>query len=243
MLILVSLVLGFDILPFAPLRALIAVPFMLIAPGYLVTTALPPLRHAGTAHKLLYTFTLSIALNIVVGFLLHWTPWGLNQRSWVVAITLICVAAAVAGLRQNSITLQPPPFAAEWIRRNRRGMGIMVVALLLTGGAVWMAARPADTRAVEGYTMLWMTPSLDSAAAGASIGVQSMEFADQAYSLQIQRDGRALDTWTFTLAPGQRWESDVDLSLDTTSSDLVAVLYRSDVPDKAYRRVSLTVEP
>jgi uncharacterized membrane protein len=242
MLILVPLVLGFDVLPFAPLRALIAVPFMLVAPGYLVTKALHPLRSAGFAHKLLYTFTLSIAINIVVGFLLHWTPWGLTQTSWVVAITVVCAAAAMIALRRGNDPPSSTPVVV-WMRRNRWGMSIMLVALILVSGAVWMAALPPDTRAVHGYTTLWLVPATNSASTGVQVGVQSMEFAEQSYTLELQRDGRAMQTWNITLAPGQQWENDVDVTLGTMSSDFDAVLYRRDVPDQVYRRVSLRMEP
>ena len=79
------------------IRILIALPFLLFIPGYLLISLMFPKRGELTAIE---RFTLSIGLSIAIvvfdGFGLNYTPWGFRPNSIVISLSIIMGALLLA---------------------------------------------------------------------------------------------------------------------------------------------------
>src|SRR5512147_552860 len=64
-------------------RLVAALPLLFFLPGYAITAALFPKRSLGIPEQVLLSVGVSMAVVIVGSFILHWTPWGLQTRSWI----------------------------------------------------------------------------------------------------------------------------------------------------------------
>jgi uncharacterized membrane protein len=80
--------------------------FALFLPGYALISALFPKRdRLGGIERLALSFGLSIAIVPLIGFILNFTPWGINLYPIVISVTLFILAASVVGwYRQRKLT-------------------------------------------------------------------------------------------------------------------------------------------
>src|SRR3989442_14452354 len=61
---------------------ILALPLVLLLPGYTLTEALFPKRPFGAAQRLTLSLGLSLAITILSGFVLNLLPQGLGPLSW-----------------------------------------------------------------------------------------------------------------------------------------------------------------
>jgi hypothetical protein len=97
---------------------------------------------------------------------------------------------------------------------------------------------PAPPQRYQGCTTLWMVPNDEQAATGASIGVQSGEFEEVSYRLEVRVNGQMTGVWPeLTLAPKQEWQTQLALpEARPTGMVVEAFLYRTDAPRIVYRQ-------
>jgi uncharacterized membrane protein len=77
---------------------------LLYLPGYALTTALFPAWRLDGPERLLFSLALSLAVVVLSGLILNWTPWGLQTITWVIwlgAITLAAGGVALARWRKR----------------------------------------------------------------------------------------------------------------------------------------------
>ncbi len=221
-------------------RLVAALPLLFLLPGYAITSALFPKRSLGIPEQLLFSVGISIAVVIVGGFALHWTPWGLQAGSWVALLfSVTLVASLVADTRWQRtapISGMPLNFALD----SRQGLLLGLAALVITA-AIVLARTPLPPQAIQGYTQLWILPASDKDPGAVRVGISSMEFTPTEYRLQIMVDDQVLQEWpTLQLGPGEDWETSVLLPKNSSHTRIVkALLYRQDDPSVVYRRVLL----
>ena len=127
--------------------------------------------------------------------------------------------------------------ALRWTVRPDR-LALPLVAAVLLGLAVTIARMPAPPQRYQGYTTLWVVPNGEQAATGASIGVQSGEFEEVSYRLEVRVNGQPAGVWPgLTLKPNQQWQTQLALpEAGPTGMVVEALLYRADVPRIVYRQ-------
>lgn len=219
-------------------RLVAALPLLFFLPGYAITAALFPKRSLGIPEQVLFSLGVSIAVVIAGSFALHWTPWGLQARSWVgLLFCVILVASFLAAKRwQKTGPVSGTPF--NFVLDVRQGLLLGLAALVITA-AVVLARTPLPPQGIQGYTQLWILPVSNDNPATVRVGISSMEFTPTEYSLRVLLVGEVVQEWpTIQLQPGEKWETNVILP-ENSIGKVEAVLYRLDTPNDIYRRVTL----
>lgn len=242
-----------------PLRAILALPLVLVVPGYALTLALMPQPRLGAGERLVHSLGLSLALAALGGFVLNWTPWGLRPQPWAALLALTTLGSgAVAWARRSPSTSQPvarvpvttAPSGDAQRSRGRPALPALLLALatVVVGAAWWTARGGAAQQASAGFTQLWALPAPEGDALTVRLGVRSQEPAPVSYRLRLEVEGELIQEWpAVALAPGEQWEAVATLSPPQgAAGPVTALLYRADAPETAYRHVQLwrdRVEP
>jgi uncharacterized membrane protein len=87
------------------LRLILGLPFMLFFPGYALVSALFPKKDTlDSLERIAFSFGLSIAVTVLAGLILHYTPWGLDLYPILLTLTgFILVTSAIAYYRRRRL--------------------------------------------------------------------------------------------------------------------------------------------
>jgi len=221
-------------------RTLLAVPLVLILPGYALIAALFPARSLGLAERVLSSLGLSLVVAIAGGLILNVTPWGLRPLSWLLFLAATSLIGIVLALlrRREQWTLMPFRWSDWLLPRQAILIG---AALLITGGSIAIARFGASRQHASGFTQLWMLPADQTGQNTIQLGFSSMEIAATRYRVELRAGDTIMREWpSQELAPGQSWETTFTLPANApVDVPLEAVLYRLGVDETAYRRVRL----
>ncbi len=223
----------------------------LVLPGYAVTTAAFPGRSFSRGERVLFTFGLSLAIAVLSGIALNWSPWRLNTASFTLflgGVTLLaCSVALVRRIRlapweqvadlaalENNFS-QPLRFSPmQWLTFGAAGL----IAFVAVATAVVEAQRNPASDVLQ----LWMVPTqADSAPKNTvRVGVRNFEYANADYRLQLMRGGYVVQEWPeVKVEQGSTWEVTVTLKSDWPGVGPVeAVLYQTEQPREPFRKVS-----
>ncbi|MCA1552813.1 MAG: DUF1616 domain-containing protein [Chloroflexi bacterium] len=218
-------------------RVLLALPLVLALPGYALSELLFAPAPLQSVERVLTSLGFSIALTILCGFALNWTPWGLTMPMWMLAligVTFVCSALAYWRRRRSTLPNPQSAFAPARAWMNMRE-GIVFA---LAGAVVMLALFVATTGAIQqpsaGFSQLWLVPTSDGTV---QVGVTNMEQQPVTYRLVLRMGSQSVREWSsLHLQPGEQWKERVALA--SAPSNLEALLYRSDAPDTVYRRVA-----
>ena len=86
-----------------PLRVLVGVPFVLVAPGYALQAAMFDPGSLGRTERAVLSLGLSIAVSIIAGLVLNLTPAGLNRDSWSLLLGAITAAGVLTAMVRGRI--------------------------------------------------------------------------------------------------------------------------------------------
>ena len=254
---------GWALLPNRPIIGVILVlPLVFILPGYTLTAILshkrsyeaaatslllkPKLiieRPLDTSDRLILSFGLSLAIDILSGFILNMFPIGLQALSWAVFLGLLTSVFALL---------------ATYLRHKaREGRGqvprfhitiyeciLLVLAITVMILSVQYSAASAAQQPRPGFTQLWMIQSNQAKnTCVVRLGVRSFESTSVTYRVTLTVNGNRVNAWSVvTLAPRQEWDQQVPLKTGTTEYLYVeAQLYRVDKPGIVYRDVHMTL--
>ena len=222
----------------SPLSLIFAAPLALAAPGYAIVAATFARKRIGRPLFLALSVGLSLAILVLGGLLLNYTPGGARAISWAVLLLLIILnGSRVAALRRPAAPRRPlPRLRIDW-----RSGGLLAGGALLTAIALALAFTTLPAKNARGYTQLWLAPRTDTATGGAEVGVGSEEQHKTGYVLQVRLGDRARPLMRrFELKPGESRTVKVDApqSPKRETVPLTALLYRQDQPTQIYRRVS-----
>ena len=223
-------------------RLMCALPLVLFLPGYAIAAALFPPRSLGVPERLLFSLGLSVIATALTGLALNVTPWGLQTNTWAIALAAIVLLAGIIAWRRRGqdATITTVPVDTRFKLRLRDGL-LLVLALLVTGTAIGLTRLPVTPDGVTGYTSLWMIPTNPGNSNDFRLGLNSSEFTETRYRLQVSVGEQVVQAWPeLSLKPGEAWETTIGLRSDQAGSEtIVADLYRLDDPTTIYRHVKL----
>lgn len=244
-----------------------ALPLILFLPGYAVTQTLfrrrssePEQTHdsladstrrpdlqighpIGGADQLVLSLGLSMAIDVLVGFMLNILPIGLTTLSWILSLGLITTIFALLAVfyrRKDTLKAAVKPR----VRITVQDCLLLGAAMLIVGSALWLAfVRPSQTQ--TSFTQFWMLPANQaSKTCAVSVGVQSFETASETYRVVVAVNSAQTNAWSsVVLSPQQKWVQEVSIKPGITASNslyIEAMLYRTEKPNTVYRNVHLT---
>ncbi len=231
-------------LTMTPVRIL-ALPLVLVLPGYSLTEALFPRRSLGFPERLLFTLGLSLVVVILGGLVLNLTPTGLRTDSWAVfSSTFTLGASATALVRRRGQDIDPLARLRNMpIGLTIRQWLLLGSAIIVVGAAVVISMVGAIQQPRPGFTQLWLLPAGGTQPKNVvRLGVNNKESATMDYRLAVNINGKAVKTWSsINLRSNAQWNSILVLqqSGHTGTTKVEATLYIKDAPSKVYRHVVL----
>jgi len=222
-------------------RLICALPLVLFLPGYAMTAALFQPRSLGVPERLLFSLGLSVIVTALAGLALNLTPWGLQTSTWAIALAaIVLLAGAIAWRRWQDTAITSVPVDMKFKLRFRDGL-FLGLAVLVTGAAIGLTRLPVAPDGVAGYTSLWMIPANPGSSNDFRLGINSGEFAETRYRVQVSVGDQVVNTWPeLSLTPGEAWETTIGLqSNQVVSETITADLYKLDDPKTIYRHVKL----
>jgi uncharacterized membrane protein len=244
----------------APVRMMLALPMVLLLPGYALCAAAFTGRSLGAVEGAMLSAGLSMAVAALGGYVLNSTAVGLQAGSWAILLGSITLGlSGVALLRRaagggrrtaeaartrmlgSAQTRTPspirrPPSAAAVGQGLALGLAAFVVV-----GSMGLAQAGAVQESRSGFTELWVLPSVEPDQRVFRLGLSSGESTAVTYQLHVEAGGARLGEWpAIELNPGERWEVQVEVAGGHSDAGPVqAALYLIDAPDIVYRRVTL----
>jgi hypothetical protein len=216
------------------LRTAVAIPAVLLCPGYSLQAALDPDRRLKHAERVLFSLGLSLVIGIAGGLLLNLTEAGLRRETWSVLLGALTVAfSAVAMMRRRHADGFALPLA---LPRRRDVLGFLG-AVLLTFVALGISTVGAQ-QPRSGFSQLWLLPQ--DASSPLRVGVRSRELAPTAFHVRVVSGDAVMLDSSVELNSGDTWQTTLDPP--PAGQSLEAFVYR-DASDVPYRRVRLAPQP
>jgi hypothetical protein len=224
---------------------LIAVPLVLVLPGYAIVAACFPRQSIGGAERLLASLALSLTLTTLGGVVLHWAGVGLRASYWALLLGGVTALAALVALWRVAQTRRVSGQHRDVAARSRlastaRGpwlqqAALLGLAVLLAGGALGLARQDAQEHQGAPFTQLWLLPTISPGLVAA--GVLNAEQAPQRYKIELRAGDVFFERWpSVALAPGQRWE---ELLHVPPGYPVEMQIFLYDQPEVVYRRVQI----
>lgn len=269
LLLIAALDVVWTLLPERPLllSVLLMLPLVFVLPGYAFAEAVFPRRTnvgeqlilapklqierpLNNTDRILLSFGLSLALDILSGFALNLLPTGLNARSWSILLAMLTTLCALLAAYLRHTRQTPRANIARPSRCPMRfhEIALCLLAVIIIGVSVVYSTQGALVQQYPGFTQLWMLPSnLPKQSCGIRLGIRSFEAATTAYRMTMTVNGVGVNTWSgIVLDPQQEWDRFVPITVvtsDATSSAAVEVhLYDASKPDNIYQKVNLTLQ-
>jgi uncharacterized membrane protein len=225
------------IVPLEAVRVAFAAPLCLVLPGYAITAAVFAPSPLGRPQAVLFTVGLSLTTIAIGGLVLHFMPGGVRDLSWAALLCAVVLAGCAIASRRR------PGRSRASLPRPRDGALLAGAAVLVaTAFALSWTTLPAEN--AVGYTQLWMLPAEGPASSGVRVGVVNAEPDTLGYRLEVRQDGGEAPLISrFRIAPGEEVTRFVEVSTSRAGEPVGvrARLYRSDLPEEVYRRVSAWV--
>ena len=219
------------------IRTPLAVTLIAVLPGYAIIRAIQ-VRNAGFPAYLLLVLGMSVAITGLSGFVLNWTPWGLQARSWAVVLSGITVIAALIALLRRDARAIPPamPRRQRTWRAPQTALLLMALGVVIAAGTVSYLGATHQPR--MGFTQLWMVPEQSVGPNAFRLGVRSQEMNSTRYRLDLSIEGQVVQEFSVpTLQPGGQWQTIV--VLPDGAQAVNADLYKADQPGQVYRHTAL----
>lgn len=222
---------------------ILALPLVLVLPGYTLTEALFHKQSLDASHRLVFSLGLSLAIDVLSGLLLNFFPIGLQAISWSTLLGLLAVifALLVAYLRRGAAmhVAQPRRFRLSIYQGMLFGLAIVVAILSFVYVDTGVIQQPHPA-----FTQLWMLPEVQTAkSCDVRLGVRSFESTSVTYTITMTVNGSPATTWpSVVLAPQQEWDRVVPISPTATQDAFIeGRLYQFDKPTTVYREVHVTL--
>ena len=218
----------------------LALPLVFLFPGYVVTEVLSYKRPLNTTYRAILSIGLSLAIDILSGFLLNLFPLGLRAVSWIVLLGLLTVICSLllAFLRRGAPVNERRISA---IRFRLHEYALVVLAVLIIVLSLQYAAQGVAQQPHQGFTQLWLLPPQTAKSCTLRLGVRSFESTSTTYVVMTRENGKQVDVQSsIVLAPQQEWDSVIAIPA-TTGVSVEVSLYRANRPGAVYRDVHMIV--
>jgi hypothetical protein len=170
------------------------------------------------------SLALGLAIDVLGGVLLNFTPAGLTTSSWAGLLAILAVLASATAWWRHRRRARPD---LPTITGPSRQMTLAAIGASLMALAVAAAVVGGRAPAGPGYAQLWTIPSSSSSAIVADIGVHSLEPTTDHFSVVVRTSSRTVTRYAFELAPGRTWTRRLDLP--QTRARIEVLLYRGSV--------------
>lgn len=226
---------------------LIALPLVLVLPGYACTAAIFPRRDQSFATLLVFSLAASLILVISLGLLLNLTSMGLRTPSWAIALASVTLLACLIADRRR----RPYPYSPVFSGRFRlQAVGftldqwlLVSMAIIVLASAFTLSIIGAIQQPRKGFTQLWMLPGSNTPTHSiVRLGVNNLEVGPMHYRLIVNMNGKVMKAWPLLeLQSGTQWQSTLSLPLAPRNKTLrlEATLSLENTPNKTYRYVVL----
>ena len=212
-------------------RLILGVPFLLFTPGYALLAALF-IKKEGMEDiaRIALSFTFSIALVALIGFILNFTPWGIRLEPLLyILFALVIILSTIATWRRARLTEQERFSIEVNIRVPSLGQGlsnrilniILIIAILGAIGIVgYTLAAPRVKEAFTEFYILgqggkakeYLTDLQVGVKTSISVGIINHEGTEVNYRVEVLLGGKKLtETVSATLVDGQKWETAIDI--------------------------------
>jgi uncharacterized membrane protein len=254
---------GWVQIPIHPLIVgiILAVPLVFILPGYALAQCLfhkqssePASSHTlelglqidqsvGAVDQIIFSLGLSMAIDVLAGFMLNILPIGLQAQSWVIFLgitTTVFALLAAYFRRKNIVKIASTPRLHITIGEYM----LFGLAILVVVAAVWDSMNRPVEQPQPSFTQLWMLPSNQmNNSCVVSIGIESFESTSVTYRVVMTVNEAQVNTWSsISLAPQGKWGQLVSIRPGITDTMYIETqLYRADKPKAVYRDVHLTM--
>lgn len=207
-------------------------------------------RPLNSFDRILLSIGLSLALDVMGGFVLNLLPGGLNAQSWAIflglATTLFALLAVFfrRGGHVGKASLQQTPHPQRPSRSAILSAIILVMlALTIVVASLVYATFGAAHQAYAGFTQLWMLPSGQATQSCAvRLGIRNFEAATTTYRVTMTMNGVPVTTWSsIVLTPQQEWDKLAPITPDATDKAYIEVrLYQQGTSEVNYQKVNIT---
>lgn len=232
--------------PWELVRLVAALPLTLFLPGYAIVAAAFGSRELAPPKRLTLSVAVSLMTLVLAALVLNIPSFGLTTASWAVLLPVIVIAACRgAALRRDrphaGRRSAKPPWAG-W-RPSPRDAVLVGAAVLVAIAALVLAQKPLSAENAEGFTALWMLPT-DSRQDAVRVGVLSSEQDPADYTLQVRMGAKMgakgkSQSYRVALSPGEEKTFEVQVPhAPGGRAHVVVSLYRSEEPQRLYRRVT-----
>ena len=218
--------------------AFIALPLVLVLPGYGLAAVLFPAGSLGLAARALVTVGGSLAIVALSGLAISATPRGLSGDSWLVVLGSLVVVLGALGIYRRTRRAEPlgGPLAPGSLL-TRAQLAWFALAGVITVTAFGTAALGALQQPRTEFAALWMIPQGDGTA---RLGVENREGTRRAYVVRLLDGERVLGEWSLGLDPDAAHEWTVTLPPATAPpTRLLAHLYRAEDPTTPIRAAAV----
>src|SRR5262249_28650800 len=139
------------------IRVLFAIGLVFVFPGYTIVAAMFSHHPFRMETHIVFAIALSVAIAVMSGLLLHFTPWGLQPTSWLIMLAFITLFACAMGIIRRSFspwfTSVYFQFHVNWFQAALSGL-----AVVLTAAAIMVARNGVLNQPNNNFTQLWMLP-------------------------------------------------------------------------------------
>jgi len=222
------------------LRIILALPFAVFIPGYVLLSAVFPRQYdLDVVRRVIFSIGLSIVILPIIGLVLNYTPWGILPFPILVGTFLfIAVTTAIGWYRQRGLreeeklTYTLEINLSRWRDLDRPGRTlviIMAIAVLTAAGSLIYTINTPDRG--DTYTEFYIRGHSDNATdlprdaeAGQPVQVTVVvfnhEYQPADYHVDIMSDGNIISSLTTgTLEHEEQWQSETDFSLAAPGED------------------------
>ena len=222
----------------AVVRVPLALPLVLVLPGYASVAALFAPGALRGGERIVLSLALSIAAAILSGLAVDGAGLKLTAQPWIDILGVITLAASAVAIRRGHVReLELPRLRL----RVHEALALGATAILLAAAAAigfTPLAPPAQTHGTAGFGLL----EAPHGRPAVCVSVINEQFHTASYRVVVTVAGRPARTLTAArLAPGVTWRRLV--AVGPGLPHVNATLYRASAPTRAYRRTSITTWP
>ena len=232
---LLSIMLAVVPIDIGAIRAIVAVPAVLFAPGYIIIRLALPGNRMDLLERWALIVAMSIATTILCGVALNFTPFGLGVVPFTVSLGLVTLAGLVVVLVRSGQSSDLPPLALG--RGQLMWLGFAVAFVIV---ACIVSVQGTKQYQNTAFTQVWLTSGGGNAM---TLGVHNDEGHTETYRVQLLLDDRPVPVqeWSaVTIGTSQTWQSNVTLNA-APGARLRAIVYRAENPTRIYRIVTITL--
>ena len=252
------------IFPSNILRIILGLPFVLFFPGYALIAALYPQKGGpGGIERVALGFGASIAVTILTGLVLYYTPWGISLYSILLSLAVfIIVASAIAYLRRRRLPVEDRFSVSfkialpRWAGLSNIDKALSIVLLLSVAAAigvlVYVVAAPKAGEhftefyvlSMEGEVVNSITGLVVGQEATVTVGIVNHEGEETSYRIEMTLNGvKNSEVGPFVLADEDKWEETMSFIPHMTGDDqkIELFLYK-DEGCEPYRTLYLFID-